>query len=72
MLTVNLGGYSVWHQMVNKPQYFKSWQALNQAFNTIYSSNFLDQFYGYNALNFFFNNQDAVNQYVLNGIKEED
>ena len=25
MMTINLGGYSVWYQMVNKPFYYKAW-----------------------------------------------
>lgn len=31
MLTVNMGGLDVWHQMKNKPQFFQAWQAMIQA-----------------------------------------
>ena len=31
MLTVNMGGLDVWHQMNNKPKFFQAWQALIQS-----------------------------------------
>lgn len=43
MFTINMGAYNAWYQMVNKPQYFKAWQALTQAFELMINSNFLSR-----------------------------
>jgi hypothetical protein len=53
---LNFGAYDVWYQMVNKPTYFKAWQAVTLAYKVIEGSNFINVMYGYNCLGFFFNN----------------
>ena len=68
--TINMAGYSVWHQMVNKPKYFKAWQAMTQAYELMLNSNYMERLYAYNSLEYFFNNFSDVQTYVLAGMTE--
>jgi len=63
--TVNLASYNVWYQMTNKPQYFKAWQAMAQAYEVIINSDYVERLYAYNALSYFFNDYADVQAYVL-------
>lgn len=67
MKQVNMGAYSVWFQMSNKPQYWKAWQALNLANNLMLNSDMTNRVFAYNALEYFFNSFEDVQQYVLFG-----
>ena len=65
MNTINMGAYSVWYQMVNKPKFYQAWQALAQAFNVMEDSNYIARLYAYNALEYFFNDEENVKKYVI-------
>ena len=72
MSTINMGAYSVWYQMVNKPKFFQAWQALTQAYNVMADSNYIARLYAYNALDYFFSNEDDVKAFVIPTLTPED
>ena len=62
---INFGGLDVWYQMVNKPKFFKAWQAMTQVYEFMLQSDYVNRIYAYNALQFFFKDEDQVKQYVM-------
>ena len=58
--------------MVNKPKFFKAWQAMTQAYNVMLDSNYIARLYAYNALEYFFNNEDDVKEFVIPTLTPED
>jgi len=68
---INFGGLDVWYQMVNKPKFFKAWQAMTQVYEIMLQSNYINSIYGYNALEYFFKNEDDVKQYVMPNLDKD-
>lgn len=60
MYTINMGAYDVWYQMVNKPQFFKAWQAIVQAYELILNSDFTYRLEAMNAYYYFFEDYALV------------
>ena len=58
--------------MVNKPKYYKAWQAMTQAYELILDSDYVNKFYAYNALNFYFNDEEDVKSFVLTNLYADD
>lgn len=69
---INLGAYDVWYQMVNKPKFFKSWQAMTQAYELMLNSNYINRFYAYNVYYYYFSDAADVKKYVLVNLSAED
>jgi len=65
---LNLGAQNVWYQMQTRPRFILAWQALAKISNYFYTENYLNKFYAYNALEYFFNDYAAVQNYVLRGL----
>ena len=54
MFTINMGAYDAWYQMYTKPQFFKAWQALTQAYELMLHSDFTHRLEAMNAYYYFF------------------
>jgi len=72
MLTINMGAYDVWYQMINKPKYYQAWQALVQAYELMLNSDYLNRLEAYNAKYYFFDNFADVQTYVLPTLTADD
>ena len=56
----------VWYQLnANRPDFFKSWQAMALASTTMLESDILSTLYAYQAYYYLFSDQEAVNNGVL-------
>ena len=72
MYTINMGAYDVWYQMVEKPKYFKAWQALVQAYELMLNSDFTYRLEAMNAYYYFFEDYSLVQNFVLPTLLSED
>ena len=55
--TLNMDAEGVWYQLVNQPDFFKSWQAMTLASSTMVETEVLNTFYAYQAYNYLFNDE---------------
>ena len=72
MYTINMGAYDVWYQMVNKPQFFKAWQAIVQAYELMLNSEFTYRLEAMNAYYYFFDDYALVQNFVLPTLLPDD
>jgi hypothetical protein len=58
--TLNYGGLSIWHQLMNRPDFVKAYMALNQVKTIMDNTDVYGRYFAFNAFNVAFDSIEKV------------